>query len=233
VAKAVLVAKLPGNIPFSEACVLPVAFNTALVSLCAPPGQGFGLQLPSLNPNPSGKTIVVWGASSSCGTLILQLARAAGIKAIAVASEHNHELCRSCGAVDTLDYRKDSIVSDVVKAVKSVEGEFVGIIDCVSIEDQSLKFCIPVLEQLGGGKLGNLLPHARPEVPDNVELTNIFGMNDITHAFWKDYLTPALKQGKLTCTPEPLVVGDGLGSFQKALDVQRKGVSAKKVVVTL
>jgi NADPH:quinone reductase-like Zn-dependent oxidoreductase len=229
----VLVAKVPENIPFSEACVLPTAFNTAIVSLCAPPGQGFGLQLPSLDPKPSGKTVVVWGASSSCGTLILQLARAAGIKAIAVASGHNHELCKSCGAVDALDYRKDSIVSDVVKSVESVGGEFVGIIDCVSVEDQSLKFCIPVLEQLSGGELGILLPHAHPKVPENVKLTKIFGVNDITHAFWKDYITPALKQGRLMCTPEPLVVGDGLESFQEALDVQRKGVSAKKVVVTL
>ncbi len=33
--------------------------------------------------------------------------------------------------------------------------------------------------------------------------------------------------------PEPFVVGHGLEYTQEAFDVQKKGVSAKKVVVTL
>ena len=234
VAKAVTTAKLPEHVPFTEACVLPVAFNTALISLCAPSGQGFDLPFPSLDSKPlSGKTVVVWGASSSVGALALQVAKAAGIKAIAVASAHNFELCKSLGAVEALDYHKASIVDDVVHAVKVAGEDFVGILDCVSLPDQSLKFCIPVLERLGGGELGFLLPHVQPEVSDKIKVTHILGMGEITHAFWKDYVTPALEQGKLKCAPEAYVVGEGLESLQKALDTQKKGVSAKKVVVTL
>lgn len=233
VAKTATVAKIPDNVAFTEACVLPIAFNTAVVSLCAPPGKGFGLPSPSLHPTQSGKTIVVWGASSSVGVLTLQLARAAGIKAIGVSSAQNFGLCTSCGAVEMLDYHEPSIVQDVVRTVKAVGGSFVGILDCVSIPNQSLKFCIPVLEHLGGGELSVLHPDVQPEVSNKITITHIFGMNEITHAFWKDYITPALEQGELKCLPEALVVGKGLESLQKALDVLRKGVSAKKVVVEL
>ena len=176
---------------------------------------------------------MVWGASSSTGALFLQIARAAGVKTIAVASASNHELCKSHGAAAAIDYRQSSAVNDVAAAVKSTGGQFVGVIDCVSSADASVPHCLSVLKQLGGGELGLLLPDMRLETPENIHVTNIFGLNEITHQFWKDYLTPALEQGRLKCAPESLVVGDGLESLQKALDVQKKGVSAKKVVVTL
>lgn len=233
VADATTIAKLPESISFAEGCVLPVGFSTALVSLSSPQGQGFALPLPSLNPKPSGKTIVVWGASSSVGVMTLQLARLAGVKVVAVASPHNFELCISNGAVEVFDYRSNSIIDNVVAAVKNTGDEFVGILDCVSLPDQSLHLCIPVLEQLGGGELGILLPFVQPEVSEKIRVTHILGMGEITHQFWKDFITPALDQGKVKCLPEPLIVGEGLEALQKALNVNRKGVSGKKVVVTI
>lgn len=233
VANVELVAKIPQNIPFSDACVLPVAFSTAITGLCAPAGQGFGLPFPSLNPRLSGKTVVIWGASASTGVLFLQIARAAGIETIAVASASNHALCKSHGAAVAVDYREPSVVEKMVDAIKHIGGDFVGIIDCVSDPDSSLSYCAAVLEQVGGGELGLLLPDMQMKAPENVRVTNIFGVNRITHQFWREYLTPALEQGKLKCAPESFVVGEGLESLQKALDVQRNGVSAKKIVVTL
>ena len=167
--------------------------------------------------------------------MALQLARAAGIKSIAVASAHNSPLCTSCGAVDVLDYHNPSIIRDIVQAVKAAGGAFVGILDCVSLPDQSLKFCIPVLEELGGGELGILLPDVQPEIDsDKIKVTHILGMGtEVTYPLWKDWIMPALMRGVLKCAPEALVVGEGLEALQKGLDVQRKGVSAKKVVVTL
>ena len=236
-AKAATVAKLPAGIAFAEASVLPTCFNTAIVALCAPTGQGFGLPLPSLDAASiaSGKTIVVWGASSSVGLQTLQVARAAGIETIAVASAHNAELCLSCGAAQALDYHNPSIVEDVIRAAKAASGEFVGVLDCASIPDKSLNFCIEILQKLGGGTLAYLQPHIQVEVPSdsNITVTKVLGVGDITHAFWKDYITPALEAGTLKCLPEVLVVDEGLHSLQKAINVLRKGVSAKKVVVTL
>lgn len=233
VAKVELVAKIPNNIPFFDACVLPVAFSTAITGLCAPVGQGLGLPFPSLDPKPCGKTVVIWGASASTGILFLQIARAAGIETIAVASASNHELCKSHGAAVAVNHREPSVVEQVADAIKEVGGDFVGIVDCVSDPETSLPHCTAVLQKVGGGQLGLLLPDMQMKAPENVRVTNIFGVNDITHQFWRDYLNPALEQGKLKCAPGSLVVGEGLESLQKALDVQRKGVSAKKVVVTL
>jgi hypothetical protein len=45
-------------------------------------------------------------------------------------------------------------------------------------------------------------------------------------------LPVALAQGEFIPAPEPLIVGKGLEHIQEALDLSKKGVSAK-VVVTL
>jgi hypothetical protein len=57
--------------------------------------------------------------------------------------------------------------------------------------------------------------------------------NDIGKMIYEDYLPTALAERKFVAAPEPYVVGEGLESIQTGLDALRKGVSAKKVVVTL
>lgn len=212
--------------------MLPVAFNTAIVGLCGPSPQGLGLPLPSLNPKPSGKTIVIWGASSAVGLQSTQVARSAGVTTIAVASPHNFELCRSCGASEVFDYHSPSYVDDVVGAVRAAGGEFAGALDCISLPGTSLEPCGSIVDKLGGGNLGVLDPHTEPKVSDNVSVVHIIGMDKMTDPVWDEYVMPALKQGKHRCLPEPMVVGEGLESLQKGLDTLKKGVSAKKVVVT-
>lgn len=124
------------------------------------------------------------------------------------------------------------MVDDVVNAVKSVGGSFAGVYDAISIEDQSFKYVLPMLEKLGGGSLGVVL--GPPEnFPSSVKVGKIFGMNEVTYPLWSDYLSKAMESGAIKCLPEPMVVGKGLGSVQKGLDENKKGVSAKKVVVEL
>lgn len=53
------------------------------------------------------------------------------------------------------------------------------------------------------------------------------------NAVWRDYVPDALRTGQLKALPEPMVVGKGLQNIQHAMDVQRGGVSAKKVVVSI
>jgi hypothetical protein len=57
--------------------------------------------------------------------------------------------------------------------------------------------------------------------------------NEVGAIIYADYLPKALNEGKFIAAPEPLIVGKGLESIQKAFNVQIKGVSAKKVVVSL
>jgi hypothetical protein len=50
---------------------------------------------------------------------------------------------------------------------------------------------------------------------------------------YEDFLPQALRNGRFVAAPEPLVIGKGLEHIQKAMDLNKKGISAKKVVVTI
>ena len=98
-AQASITGHIPQSVSYNEGAVLPLALDTAAQGLYDSAEKGFlGLDYPSLNPKPSGKTIVVWGGSSSVGALTIQLAVASGAKVVAVASEHNFDFCKKCGA---------------------------------------------------------------------------------------------------------------------------------------
>jgi hypothetical protein len=57
--------------------------------------------------------------------------------------------------------------------------------------------------------------------------------NGLGKVIYEDFLPRALAEGNYIAAPEPQVVGKGLENIQLAFDVLKKGVSAKKVVVTL
>ena len=234
-AKVGTTAKIPGSITFNDASVLPLAFDTAAVGLFSPTEgtKGLGLPPPSLNPKPSGKTVVVWGGSSSVGALAIQLAVASGSKVVTTASSHNHQFCKDLGASEVVDYKSKSVVDDVVNAVQSVGGDFVGVYDAISIQDQSFDSAVPILEKLGGGIIAVVLYEHPKNAPENVKTAQVMGINDMTHQYWADFITPALEKGVLKCVPPPVVVGKGLESVQKGLDANKKGVSAQKVVIEL
>lgn len=232
-APAAITAVLPTSTTYNQGAVLPLAVDTAATGLYDSADKGcLALDYPSLSPKPSGKTIVVWGGSSSVGALATQLATASGAKVVAVASEHNFDFCKKCGASEVVSYKSSDVVEEVRSAVKKVGGTFVGVYDAISTQDDSYKFTIPILEALGGGNLATVLPGPE-KVPSSVKTGAVFAINPVTHALWKDYVTPALEQGKLLCLPEPMVVGKGLESVQKGCDTNKKGVSAKKVVIEL
>lgn len=52
-------------------------------------------------------------------------------------------------------------------------------------------------------------------------------------AVYVDFLEEALAQGTYIAAPDAKVVGEGLESLQGALDLQKKGVSASKLIVSL
>jgi NADPH:quinone reductase-like Zn-dependent oxidoreductase len=210
-----------------------LAIDTASAGLYGDTDKGFfGLPYPSLNPSSTGKTLLVWGGSSSVGALTIQLAVASGVKVVSVASKHNIDFVKSLGASEVLDYNATSVVDDVVEAIKSTGGQFIGAYDAIATPD-SFKHVFPIAERLGGGNIATTLPGPEKGVPDNVKLGNVFAINPCTHPVWKDYVTPALEQGKLKPVPETLVVGKGLENVQKGFDTLKAGVSAKKVVVEL
>jgi hypothetical protein len=52
-------------------------------------------------------------------------------------------------------------------------------------------------------------------------------------AVYADFLPGALASGRYIAAPPPVVVGSGLDAIETGLEVQRKGMSAQKVVVSL
>ena len=213
--------------------MLPLAFDTAAIGLYLPTSDGYlGLPYPSLKPSPSGKTIVVWGGSSSVGALAIQLAVASGVSVIATSSPHNFDFCKRCGASQVFDYKDPAIVDKIVQAVQASDGTFAGVYDAIALPDQSYAPALAILEKLGGGNLATTLP-APKETPANVKANFVIGINPLTHPLWAEYITPALESGQLKCLPEPLVVGRGLEHVEEAVDKNRKGVSARKVVIEL
>jgi NADPH:quinone reductase-like Zn-dependent oxidoreductase len=233
-------AILPDTISFTDGVVVPFALEAAVCALSlkqpgtAMPGvatPALCLPYPSLEPVSSGKTLVVYGGSSSVGSMTTQLATAAGIKVISIASAGNFGFSRSCGAVDVFDYSDPSFVEKVADAVVKSGQEFVGIFDAIATPETYAND-LAILAKLGGGHLA--CTHPPPEnIPENIKAGMIFAVNDVATPVWRDYVTPALQAGKLKCLPLPLVVGKGLEKIQEALRKCEAGVSATKLVVEL
>ena len=233
-------AILPDEISFTDGVVLPLALESAVCALSlkepgtAMPGvatPALGLPYPSMKPASSTKTLLVYGGSSSVGSMTTQLATAAGIKVIAIASARNFDLCKSCGAAEVFDYHDTSFVEQVIKALTASGQDFVGIFDAIGTPETYAND-LTILAKAGGSHLACV--HPPPDnVPKNVEAGMIFAVNDVATPVWRDYVTPALQAGKLKCLPTPTVVGKGLEYIQEALEKCAAGVSATKLVVEL
>lgn len=233
-------AVLPGTIDFKDGVVAAFALEAAVCALSLKtPGTAMpnvatpalGLPYPSLEPVTTSKTLLVYGGSSSVGSMTTQLATAAGIHVIAIASPHNFGLTKTCGAEEVFDYHDASFVESVIAAIKKSGREFVGIFDAISTPETYTND-LAILVALGGGHLACVHPPPA-DVPDNVKAGMIFAVDEIAAPVWKDYVTPALQAGKLKCLPPPTVVGKGLEHIDLALKKCKEGLSATKLVVEL
>ncbi|ENH64092.1 Zinc-binding alcohol dehydrogenase domain-containing protein cipB [Fusarium oxysporum f. sp. cubense race 1] len=206
---ASLVCPIPDSLSFGEAAVAPLAVTTAAVNLYH--RSHLGLPLPSLNLQPSGKAILVWGGSSL-----------------------NHNLVKSVGATTVLDYKSPTIVQDVVSVLSG--RELVGIFDAIS-EPESMRPVSEILDQVGSHKVGLVVPptielskNFIPTLSLAFEILN----NDeskVLYHIWQEFLPESIRRGSFQLQPPPVVVGKGLGDIQQGLDKLRSGVSGQKFIV--
>jgi NADPH:quinone reductase-like Zn-dependent oxidoreductase len=236
-------AILPNEISFADGVVVPFALEAAVCALSlkepgvAMPGvatPALGLPYPSLHDVPSlSKTLIVYGGSSSVGSMATQIATAAGINVIAISGAHNFDFSKRCGAARVFNHKDTSLAKKVIEAVQESGCEFIGIFDAIATPE-TYADDIKILEQLDGGHLACVHPPPpTTDLPANVRSGMIFAVNDVVTPVWKDYVTPALQSGKLQCLPPPVVVGKGLEHIQSALEKSKAGVSAMKLVVEL
>jgi NADPH:quinone reductase-like Zn-dependent oxidoreductase len=229
---AIVVSKIPSDIAFKAAAVLPLSISTA--SLCLFKKETLALPLPSSNPSQTGKSVLVWGGSSSVGATAIQLAIGAGVKVVAVAGKHNLQKLKGLGATAAFDYKDPKVAHDIIAALEGTD--FAGVCDTIGTPDAAAAWA-PVYEKLGG-RYGSVLPKAKG-IPEGMEGSTVFGpsvaLEDkyIGDVVWAKWVPEALEKGTLKAVPEPLVVGKGLDAVQKGYEEQKKGVSFRKVVIEL
>lgn len=227
-----LIAKVPDNVSFTDATVLPLGIQTA--ASCLFHDSTLALEMP---PSQSGvgKTLIVWGASSSVGSGGVQLAAAAGYEVFGVASQRNHALVKSLGAKQTFDYNSPKFVDDIVAALKGKPS--VGAFDAISKETTITTIC-EILHQSGGKKLiAGVAPGIENFTKHDVTIVNNFkymaSRATVDQHIWRVFLEPALATGAIKYAPPADVVGHGLEDIQKACDLHAAGISGKKIVISL
>ena len=146
--KDFFVAKLPHSVEFKDACVLPLGVCTAAVMLFR--DDCLALPHPQLAPKSTGKVLLVWGGSSSVGSCGIQLAKAAGLEIATTCSARNFDYCREVGADYVFDYNSESVVDDIVGALKGKD--FAGVFDAI-IDPQTYIKGAEIAHQLGGKQM--------------------------------------------------------------------------------
>ncbi|KAE8334260.1 hypothetical protein BDV24DRAFT_170375 [Aspergillus arachidicola] len=230
-----LVSELPDFVTFEQGAVLPLAISTACAGLYRK--DYLGLPLPQVeNVKTTGETLLVWGGSSSVGATAIQLAVASGLTVITTASSANHNLVKSLGASAVFDYSSATIIEEIIHTLGNAK--LAGVYDAIS-ERASFEAIAAILDGLNTTvNVACVLPYDKPTkrfAPKYVLAYSIIQEphQDIGEWIWGFYTAKALAKGTFKTKPDPLVVGNGLASIQHGLDVQKKGVSAKKVVVTI
>jgi NADPH:quinone reductase-like Zn-dependent oxidoreductase len=249
-----VVSTIPDNVSFEAASVLPLGFATAAAGLFEKDQLGLGY--PQLNPKPTGKTLLVWGGSTSVGCNAIQLAVAAGYEVVSTSSPRNFKLLKSLGASEVFDYNDRTVVTKIVDAMRGKTSA-----GAIAIGAKSAFYCLDVLGQCKGDKniaIATLLNPSQPKRFAALQIifslvTSIISIffksklrgiktsfiwGSVAHspvgdAVYVDFLPQALAKGIFKPAPEPEVVGKGLEAIQEAVNIQKKGVSAKKIVVQL
>lgn len=257
-----MVSRIPATITYEQACVLPLCLSTAACGLFQKDYLGLDLPVAQLkHRKPKGETLLVWGGSSSVGSNTIQLAAAAGYDVITTASPKNFSYVKGLGAVDVFDYHSTNVIEDIIETLRKQDRKPVGAVAigngsteaCMEILAKSggRKFIaqasFPWPEEMPSGLLGtagtmlslmwwNVSTPIKSKLK-GIKMKFIFGttlaFNEVSGAIYEEFLPEALAQQTFVPAPEPMVVGKGLEHVQAALDLHMKGVSAKKVVVSL
>ncbi|KIX92683.1 uncharacterized protein Z520_11535 [Fonsecaea multimorphosa CBS 102226] len=262
-AKIETVAKIPDDLDFKSAVVLPLSISTAAAGLYL---KGtLGLKYPEVGKRLAARTwtlewgegsdlvvetikerrakkdavLLLWGGSSSVGSSVIQLAVASGYDVITTASPANYSYCKDLGASLVLDYHNPDIIPILISLLKENGAPVVGAYDAIGT-DATVRQCAAVLHGLGGGGTVASVVSTPDRLPKGVKAarissTNIVSQEDgvVAKKIWGDYVPAALQDGSLKAAPAELVVGNGLYFVQGGLDRQKSGVSARKVVITL
>lgn len=231
---SIVVAKIPSSVDYASAAVLPLAISTAAACLFKKETLALAMPTEASKPAPSGKSVLVWGGSSSVGATAIQLAAGAGHKVVSIASKHNVDKVKSLGADAVFDYKSPTVTEDIIAALEGTK--YAGVCDCIGTPDAAEAWA-KIYNKLGG-RYGSVMPGAQG-MPEGIQGESIFAPSVayadkyIGDAVWAKWVPAALESGALKAMPGPKVIKGGLEAVQQGLDEQRKGVSFAKIVVEI
>ena len=167
------------------------------------------------------------------GSNAIQLAVSAGYQVITTASPKNFGYVKKLGASEVFDYNSSTVGDDLLNVF---EGKTIaGALDCIG--GAAWGICMDVVSKSTGTKFVSTTKRGFPDPPEGVTIKSVFATtikdNQVGKAIYEDFLPKALKKGTFVPAPEPLISGKGLEGVQGAVDLHQKGVSARKVVVSL
>lgn len=209
-----------------------VALFTCL-SLARPTG-------PDFKAEPQSSGFLIWGASSSVGVSTLQLARNLGFRVFATASPAHHSFLKKLGAAAVFDYRDPEVIQKLVHTAKEAGTPIKYGLDAIGENETFSKSAETMLSSGGkGGKLVLALPWPKEEkLPEGLEVIQDLGAyrhatdaKEMGTWFFNEYLEKLLQDKRVVAAPEIRIVDGGVGAAQEALDLVKKGVSGKKIVV--
>ena len=256
-----MASPIPDSMGYETASVLPLGLSTAACGLFQK--DHLALQHPSAHPHATGKTVLIWGGSTSVGSNAIQLAVAAGYDVVTTASPGNFAYVKSLGARQAFDYNSPTVVADIVAALKGRT-----IAGALAIGTGSAEYCVRIVHACdgtqfvscasppvsfnhaasGGSRLKWLVPLMGRMVSANlstmlkcrawgIRTKFIFGSslinNEVSRVIYADFLPQALAENRYAALPTPQVAGHGLDRIAAAMEMQKQGVSASKVIVTL
>jgi NADPH:quinone reductase-like Zn-dependent oxidoreductase len=256
-----MASPIPDELSFERAAVLPLGLSTAACGLFQK--DFLALQLPSAEARPTGKALLITGGATSVGSNAIQLAVAAGYEVLTTASPHNFDYVKSLGASQAFDYHSQTLAPAIIAALKgkTIAGALAiatgstGLCLDVVHACQGAKFVAvagsplrlgALSEGSGSGlQLLRLLPKlvwanlssGLKSLRLGVRTKFIFGSaladNAVGAAIYVDFLPRALAEHRFVAAPPARVAGAGLEAIETGFAVQKKGVSAEKVVVSL
>ncbi|KAG9569125.1 hypothetical protein KCU71_g2384, partial [Aureobasidium melanogenum] len=226
-----LACKIPDAVSFAEAAVFPLCLATAAHGLFSK--DYLGLPFPTLNSSSNGKSILIWGGSSGVGSNAIQLCKHAGFEVVTTCSAGNFDYVKSIGADKAFDHSSPSVIEDVVTELdKGVCG---GILQAAGQVKPSAQVAHKSKQKLF---VASSNPVGEGDVPEGVEAKMIFATGgaviyyETNPATFGGFMAEALANGVYKVAPSPEVVKTkGVEGIQEGLDILKKGVSAKKIVV--
>lgn len=233
------VAPLPTTISFNHGATIPLALRTVFNGFYTI-GMPISLEAKYLNQG-----ILIWGGSSSVGSIAIQVAKSSGFTTFVTASQKHHAYLSSKGADHLFDYSSPTVVESIIATARKnkasinigyhaagplasdVESSMRVLQALKTEETETAKLAVapPMPQDLAkfeGVEASFVLPPTNPEERDE-----LYGF------IFNIWLKEKLETGEFVPSPEIQVVKGGLEALDDALNILKGGVSGVKIVVEI